>query len=380
MRILHTSDWHLGKKLFKLDRKVEHELFLDWLIETIKIQKIDVLLMSGDVFDTPTPPHQSIELYYHFLHRLSLETNAQSFFIAGNHDSGQLIDAPAPLLKYHRVKVWGKLHKDPELHWHTIKVADEEVELCAIPFFRSYELMDQENSDILASLARYLSRKSDNKKVLMLHHLAGMFEAGGSEQVISLTGVDSIPTELLMNFNYVALGHIHKPQKIKDHIYYSGSPIPMRFSEKGVKSVIILDTKEGFTPERLEIPVFRKVVSLKLTLENFREKLNELPKNDDQIIGVAEVEITLPSPQIGLIDEVKAKLEEKNFELLSFQPIFNYQNETKKDKNKIFELSTKDLFQEFYQTKFPEEKTVPEDVLTDFNELLKKAQDASFEA
>lgn len=378
MRILHTSDWHLGKKLFKLDRRAEHELFLNWLVETVKIQKIDVLLMSGDVFDTPTPPHQAIELFYHFLHKLSHETNALSFFIAGNHDSGQLIEAPAPLLKTHRVKVWGKLHQDPDLHWHKIEIDDEVIELCAVPFFRSYELIEQEEADILKSLSRYLVRETKNKKILMLHHLAGMFEASGSEQVISLTGVDSIPTELLRPFDYVALGHIHKPQKIKENIYYSGSPLPMRFSEKEEKSVIILDTND-FTPQKLAIPNFRKVLSLKLTLEDYREKLKNLSHNENELTGVAEVEITLPSPQIGLIDEIKTLLDEKNFELLSFQPVFNSQNEIKKDKNKIFELSTKDLFREFYQTKYPEEKEIPEDVLSDFNELLQKAQDASSE-
>ena len=379
MRILHTSDWHLGKKLFKLDRRAEHELFLDWLIETVKNQNIEVLLMSGDVFDTPTPPHQSIELFYHFLHRLSHETRALSVFIAGNHDSGLLLEAPAPLLKTHRVKVWGKLHKETHQHWHTVDIDGERVELCAIPFFRSYELINEEGGDVLEGLSRYLSRPSENKKILMLHHLAGEFLASGSEQVIGLTGVSSIPAQLLKDFDYVALGHIHKPQKIKDHIYYSGSPLAMRFSEKEEKSVIILDSKNDLTPTKLAIPNFRRVLSLKLTLENFRQTLKELPINELSLEGVAEVEITLPSPQIGLIDEIKKLLAEKKYELLSFQPVFHSQDEIKKDKNKIFELSTKDLFREFYQTKFPEEKEIPEDVISDFNELLQKAQDASSE-
>lgn len=371
MRILHTSDWHLGKRLFKLDRRQEHELFLDWLISTIKDQQIDVFLMSGDVFDTPTPPHQSLEIFYNFLHKLSLETKVRSYFIAGNHDSGQLIDAPSALLKTHRVKVWGKLSPEIKDHWETITIGEESIDLCAIPFFRSFELMNQDE-DILLALKNYLDYQTEHPKVLMLHHLAGMYEAGGSEQVISLTGIESIPTECFNNFRYVALGHIHKPQKIKDHVYYAGSPFPMRFSEKDKKSVIIIDTKENFGIEKITIPEFRKVISIKTTEEALQDKLDQLPINEG-LTGVVEVEITLSSPRIGLIDQIKNTLDKKNLELLSFKPVFTQGENQTKDKNKIFELTTNELFKEFYLTKYAE-KEVPEDVWNDFNQLLEKAR------
>lgn len=372
MRILHTSDWHLGKRLFKLDRRQEHELFLDWLIATIQNENIDVLLMSGDVFDTPTPPHQSLELFYNFLHKLSSSTHVQSYFIAGNHDSGQLIEAPSALLKQHRVKVWGKISHQIQDHWETIIVRGEILSLCAIPFFRSYELLGPDN-DVLLSLKKYFDYKSDNNKILMLHHLAGMYEAGGSEQVISLSGIDSIPTECFADFKYVALGHIHKPQRIKDHIHYSGSPLAMRFSEKENKSVIIIDTQKDFEITKLPIPLFRKIVSIKTDEAKLRADLQKLETNEG-LTGMVEVEILLPSPRIGLVDEIKKSLEEKNYELLSFKPVFISEEAHVKDKNKIFELSTQDLFREFYLTKFSEEKEVPEDVLSDFNQLLEKAR------
>ncbi|MFA5583100.1 MAG: exonuclease subunit SbcD [Bacteriovoracaceae bacterium] len=374
MRILHTSDWHLGKRLFKLDRRQEHELFLDWLIETVTSENIDVLLMSGDVFDTPTPPHQSLELFYNFLHKLSTTTQVQSYFIAGNHDSGQLIEAPKALLKNHRVKVWGKLSNNIEDHWHRITINDESIDLCAIPFFRSYELLGHDE-DILAALGKYLSFKNDIPKLLMLHHLAGMYEAGGSEQVISLTGIESIPTHCFDDFKYVALGHIHKPQKIKNHVYYSGSPLAMRFSEKGTKSVVIIDTKKDFEVSRLSIPTFRKIASIKTTEKELLNDLDKLEPNEG-LTGIVEVEISLPSPRIGLIDQIKETLFKKNYELLSFKPVFANSEVEVKDKNKIFELSTKDLFKEFYLTKYSEETEVPEDVLEDFNQLLEKAQRA----
>jgi exonuclease SbcD len=98
MRILHTSDWHLGKRLFKLDRTPEHEQFLNWLLGTLIEEKIDLLLIAGDIFDTPTPPHQSLEVFYNFLHRVSTETKTETMIIAGNHDSGLLLEAPAVTL------------------------------------------------------------------------------------------------------------------------------------------------------------------------------------------------------------------------------------------------------------------------------------------
>ena len=376
MRILHTSDWHLGKRLFKLDRRQEHELFLNWLVNTIQEEQIDVLLMSGDVFDTPTPPHQSLELYYNFLHQLSTTTKVESYFIAGNHDSGQLIDAPSALLKNHRVKVWGRLSSEPQDHWHTITVGHESVELCAIPFFRSYELLSKD-TDVLVALQKYLDLPTENtNKILMLHHLAGMYEAGGSEQVISLTGIDSIPTECFSNFKYVALGHIHKPQKIKDHVHYSGSPLAMRFSEKDQKSVIIIDTQDNFKVSKLAIPTFRKVRSIKTNEEQLKKDLETLEDNEG-LTGVVEVEVNLSSPRIGLIDEIKKILENKNYELLSFQPIFGQSDAPTKDRNKIFELSTNELFKEFYLTKYSQETEVPQDIINDFDQLLEKARHAT---
>ncbi len=377
MRILHTSDWHLGKRLFKLDRSLEHEKFFDWLIETLISENIDVLLMAGDVFDTPTPPHHALEMFYNFLHRLSIETKVQSYFIAGNHDSGLLIEAPARLLTPHRVKVWGKLSDNPEDHWIEIKAKDEVIDLCAIPFFRSHELLPQGEGDALLALKKYIDKKSDHAKILMLHHLAGMYEAAGSEQVIALSGVDSIPSELIGDFDYVALGHIHKPQKIGAKIFYSGSPIPLRFSETLAKSVVIIEsTKEGLTSKIHPIPVMRAMISIKADEENFREKIKNL-KVDSPLTPMVEVQLTLASPRIGLIDEIKSLLDKKEMELLSYQASYTSEEKRESRGSALFELSTTDLFKEFYATKYPLSPEIPEDLMQDFTSLLEKVKNAS---
>lgn len=375
MKILHTSDWHLGKRLFKLDRTEEHVLFLDWLIETVKAEGIDLLLVAGDIFDSPTPPHQSLEIYYDFLHRMSVETKAQTLIIAGNHDGGLLLDGPAKILSHHRVKVWGKLSRNPADHWIRI----DNIDFCAIPFFRSYEILPEGSGDAVEALNAYLhfQKKESRPQVLLLHHLAGVYEAAGSEQVISLSGVDSIPSDLLKNFDYVALGHIHKPQRISPQSFYSGSPIPLRFSETLKKSVMIIEEQGGKLKERVkEIPVFRDILMVKTTEVKVHQDIAQL-KSQSALKAMVEVQIELTSPKPGLIDDIKASLEKKGMELLSFQPLFDVQDKGPRKAERLFQLSPLEIFKDFYLTKYPEEKEVPLELLDDFKVLFEKVKDAS---
>lgn len=375
MKVLHTSDWHLGKRLMKLDRTEEHTSFLNWLVDTLKSEKIDLLLIAGDIFDVPNPPHQSLELFYRFLNRVSTETKTETLIIAGNHDSGILLEAPKELLRTHRVKIWGKLSANPEDHW--IRISDK-VDICALPFFRSFELLPQGEGDALEALKKYLVREKTVPEILLFHHLAGIYEAAGSEQVVSLSGVDSIPVDLLRKFDYVALGHIHKPQKIADNVFYSGSPIPLRFSETAPKSVMILDVTEKITAEKKLIPVFRPLHLVKAKLENWKEKLEALPESAS-LTAVVEVQMDLAQPVLGISDEIREVLSKKNMELLSFLPQYEVSETKKKRRSDLFDLGPMELFSEFYASKFPETTAVPDDVKNDFAQLLSKVRNASQE-
>jgi exonuclease SbcD len=377
MRILHTSDWHLGKRLFKLDRSEEHARFLNWLLLTLIEQKIDLLIVAGDIFDVPTPPHQSLEMFYEFLHRVSVETKTETLIIAGNHDSGLLLEAPAKLLTPHRVKVWGKLSDLPEDHWVSLDIRGEKLDVCAIPFFRSYELLPHGEGDALLALKTYLTKPKSAPQLLMLHHLAGIFEAAGSEQVITLSGVDSIPHEVLEGFDYVALGHIHKPQKIGKAAYYSGSPIPMRFSETHPKSVMILELKNGkFEIEKLLIPLSRALHILKVNETNWREKVAAI-EGTTELTPMVEIQMSLTQPVMGRIDEIKETIAKKKMELLSYLP--NYSGAEKKERrhDRLFELSPLEVFQEFYKYKYPDAPSIPGELEEDFKELIQKVTHAS---
>lgn len=377
MRILHTSDWHLGKRLFKLDRSPEHALFLDWLIQTIIQKDIDLLLIAGDIFDTPTPPHQSLEMFYNFLHRLSVETKTQTLIIAGNHDSGLLLEAPSKILAPHRVKVWGKLSDKVEDHWVTLEIKGEKLEICALPFFRSYELLPTGEGDALTALKKYLTRVKTAPQLLMLHHLAGIYEAAGSEQVITLSGVDSIPSEILESFDYVALGHIHKPQKIGKTAYYSGSPIPMRFSETNPKSVMELELKDGkFKIDKLEIPLSRSLHIVRASESNWEEMLKKLEKKTE-LTPMVEVQLNLAQPVVGLIDQMKEAIAKMDMELLSYLPNYSGQEKREARHEKLFELSPLEVFGEFYKHKYPNAPELPEELKEDFKELIQKVNHAS---
>ncbi|WP_372656201.1 exonuclease SbcCD subunit D, partial [Halobacteriovorax sp.] len=146
MKILHTSDWHLGKKLYKVSRIKEQELFLDWLSKYIIHENIDILLISGDIFDVPTPPNEALKLYFNFLKTLSEKKQIPIFIIGGNHDSSNFLEAPAPFLELNNIHVVGNLNELAKDNYspyvHNIEIKGEEVSICLLPYFRTHELFN----------------------------------------------------------------------------------------------------------------------------------------------------------------------------------------------------------------------------------------------
>ena len=108
-KVLHTSDWHLGKKLYRLSRIEEQKLFLNWLSDLIITENIDALFIAGDIFDTPNPPSNALKIYFQFLKNVTDNSHCHIYIIAGNHDSGRFLEAPSGLLEDHRVTVIGQL-------------------------------------------------------------------------------------------------------------------------------------------------------------------------------------------------------------------------------------------------------------------------------
>lgn len=399
LRLLHTSDWHLGKKLYKVSRLPEQQHFLDWLYQTIREKDVHVLLIAGDIFDTPHPPTEALELFFSFLKKLN-QTQCQVHILAGNHDSGRFLETPSLLLESSTLFFHGQLRPSLDQHVHQISQGNETLSLTTLPYFRTHEILnwghqlgflsETEDTDLSTQILQILqvflqqAQKANTPQLLMAHHLFGSFQAAGSEQALSLSGLESLPLSLTSGFDYVALGHIHKPQVLKKetpHVYYSGSPYPLRFSEKEQKSVAFLEVKQGvFSKELLPIPQVRQLFTLKTTLSRYKkdlERLIQFELKPIQLPALLDLTVTLQEPLFGLADEVRAFLSNQALELLSFTAEIS---ETKT--RNILPMSEKlpplpKLFEEYYFQVYPDSKELPSAIREDFMRLLSQAQQAS---
>ncbi|MDO7711893.1 MAG: exonuclease subunit SbcD, partial [Pseudomonadota bacterium] len=258
MNILHTSDWHIGRSLYGRKRYDEFSAFLDWLVEAIAQQNVDVLLVAGDIFDTTTPSNRAQELYYKFLTRVANSDCRHIVIIAGNHDSPSFLNAPKSLLRALDVHVIGAICEQPD---DEVLVLNDltglpELIVCAVPYLRDRDIRsveagesidDKEQKLIDGIRQHYLDvcDLADQKRqtlgsdipIIAMGHL---FTAGG--QTIDGDGVRELYVGSLAHvtagifpesIDYLALGHLHVPQKINDSELkrYSGSPLPMGFGE-----------------------------------------------------------------------------------------------------------------------------------------------------
>ena len=264
MRILHTADWHLGARLVERDRLPEHAAFLDWLIETIRAEKIDALLVSGDVFDAANPPQDAVALYFDFLKRLADLKTVQAVITGGNHDSASHLNAPRELLKRFDVHVFGHAGENNVVDLGGAVVA-------AVPFLRERDLRqatagetitavhEQVRAAIRVHYAAQLAacrHLAQGRPVIAMGHLTVLgATTSDSERDIHIGNLGAVGADLFSGFDYTALGHLHRPQRVAslETIRYSGSPIPLSFSEAAdKKSVVIIETQKH-SPVRIPL-------------------------------------------------------------------------------------------------------------------------------
>jgi DNA repair protein SbcD/Mre11 len=394
MKLLHTGDWHLGKKLFKHSRLDEQREFLDWIIHKIETDKIDALLMTGDLFDSPRPSDEALGLYFDFLSKFQERTSAMLYLISGNHDSGRFIEAPTPVLSADRFIVSGMLapHNGPLCK--TLKVNDEELEIVLLPYFRSIDLEQwsinhgpTDESSTLSALEALINSLPQSRegipRLLMAHHLFGSFMPGGSEQGLYLSGLETIPLRLFkQKFDYLALGHIHAPQTLqKDSpiIHYPGSPLPFRFSEKNDKEVAIVHVEKGnVSLERIVLPIWRELVSLKANQTTLARVIqDQLEKTDftHKFQPFWEIQCSISAPTAGLPDMARQLLDQTEIELLNFQTLLQDESENQSEAPRSRNTySTENLFEAYYASRFPDNPEVPEKLRAAFLELLERGR------
>jgi exonuclease SbcD len=313
LKILHTSDWHLGRTLYgKKQRYDEHEEFLSWLLETVKQHNIDMLIVAGDIFDTATPGSRAQTLYYEFLGKIRKTGCSHVIIIAGNHDSPSLLDAPKDILAAMDITVTGHAAENPEDEVKVIKNAENQpiAIVCAAPYLRQRDLqlsadgdnISERNREIAAGIRLHYEqiahtaeekRKECGKKIPIIA-TGHLFTAGGQTvsddgvrdlYVGSLGGVES--SIFSPTFDYVALGHLHIPQKVnnQENIRYSGSPIPMGFGEcRQQKQINIVTFSDGnMQTASVPVPVFQRLESIRGDREFILNKINELGKTAENV-------------------------------------------------------------------------------------------------
>lgn len=305
LKLLHTSDWHLGRNLYGRKRYEEFEAFLDWLTETIQENEVDVLLVAGDVFDTSTPSNRAQELYYSFLRRIAGSCCRHVVIIAGNHDSPSFLTAPKAILKALDVHVVGAATEtlDDEVIGLSDLSGQPELYVCAVPYLRDRDIrlveagesIEDKERKLLDGISNHYSKvvalaekkRSEHGKDIPIVGMGHLFTAGGKTvdgdgvrelYVGSLAHVTSsiFPDSL----DYVALGHLHVPQKVNDSelIRYSGSPISMGFGEaKQQKRVCVVEfNSRSAAVKEIDVPKFRQLERLTGDWEAISARIAEL--------------------------------------------------------------------------------------------------------
>lgn len=271
LTILHTSDWHLGRRLYGHQRYAEFEAFLAWLLDSITTQRVDILIVAGDIFDTMAPSNKAQALYYEFLTQVSATCCQHIVIVAGNHDSPSFLDAPSQLLKWLNVHVIGTACEN---------VGDEVLVLennagtpyaivAAVPYLRDRDVrisgagesMDSKDANVISGICAHYdavaAQAQQQQRAIINSHsrrvpiiaTGHLFAAGGSTtdddgvRDLYVGNLGKISADMFSPaFDYVALGHLHVPQKVGgcEHIRYSGSPIAMGFGEARQQKQVLL--------------------------------------------------------------------------------------------------------------------------------------------
>lgn len=311
MKLLHTSDWHIGRSLYGRKRYEEFDAFLTWLADTIQLNEIDVLLVAGDVFDTSAPSNRAQELYYRFLCRVAGSCCRHVVVVAGNHDSPSFLNAPKELLKALDVHVIGNATETQEDEVLLLRNEQDDPELivCAVPYLRDRDIrvaeagesVEVKESKLIEGIRSHYSaiaaiaeqKRIESGSDIPIVAIGHLFAAGG--QTVDGDGVRELYVGSLAHvttkifpecFTYLALGHLHVPQKVSgsEVIRYSGSPLPMGFGEaKQQKSVCQVEFQStSASVQLIDVPVFQKLERVKGDWAGIAKRLLELTAADSQ--------------------------------------------------------------------------------------------------
>ena len=287
--ILHTADWHLGARLIDQDRSAEHARFLSWLLEQIAELRPDLLIVAGDVFDSANPPQQALAQYYEFLAGVS-RTPTQVLVVGGNHDSALTLNAPRDLLRALKIRVVGSAPEDPREA--ILDLGDAVV--CAVPYLRERDVRraspGQTSEEVAAQMREGIGQHyrgildhaaavAPGRPIVATGHLTAVGALSSeSERSIQIGNLGAVGADCFAGFDYVALGHIHRPQSVggNERVRYSGSPIAMGFDEADAPKQVLLvraDAPDQVAVRPIRVPCSRRMLRLRCRLEELAGQL-----------------------------------------------------------------------------------------------------------
>ena len=322
LTILHTSDWHLGRRLYGRMRYEEFEAFLSWLQETISAHKVDVLIVAGDIFDTMTPSNRAQALYYEFLGKVSKLCCEHIVIVAGNHDSPTFLDAPSKVLKFLNVHVIGTACDDLNDEVLVLDAIDGTPHciIAAVPYLRDRDVRgshagesaDSKDANVIKGIRAHYDEVASIAKARQEHlsdahqrHIpiiaTGHLFAAGSKTTeddgvrdLYVGSLGQISADMFDDgFDYVALGHLHVPQRVGgcEHIRYSGSPIAMGFGEaKQQKQVLLVEFGEVEKSLSDESTILQPANTTSKVEKVAKKAVIQTPEFMDDLFGFVEQE------------------------------------------------------------------------------------------
>ena len=329
MRFLHTSDWHLGRSLHRADLRAAQSAFLDHLVDVARAEKVDAVLVAGDIYDRAVPPVDAVELCEDALLRLH-DTGAAIVLISGNHDSARRLGFGSGLLEKAGVHLRtrpGALARPVEL-----EDADGPVAVYGVPYLEPDAVRGElppagdgeaprGHAGVLGHAVACIRADADargiGRRVVMAHGWVTGGAASESERDITVGGVGQVPAELFGGFGYVALGHLHGQQTVAPHLRYSGSPLPYSFSEASHRKgswLVELDGAGTAHAEQVPAPTHRRLSVLRGRLADLLGSAAYAGHEDDFV----SVTLTDPSRPEGAMDALRARF--PHVLVLAFEP------------------------------------------------------------
>ncbi|WP_411849167.1 exonuclease subunit SbcD [Yersinia ruckeri] len=372
MRIIHTSDWHLGQYFFTKSRAPEHQAFLHWLIQQIEEHQVDALIVAGDIFDTGSPPSYARELYNRFIVALQ-RTGCQLVVLGGNHDSVATLNESRELLACLNTQVIAHASADQEQQVFILKDHQDQpgAILCAIPFLRPRDLIISQSGEsgsqkqlaLQEAIAAhyhqlYLTAVSLREQcglplpIIATGHLTTVgVSASDSVRDIYIGTLDAFPAQAFPPADYIALGHIHRAQQVakSEHIRYSGSPIPLSFDELNKEKSVFLVTFTGqqlTSIESLIIPQHQPMQLIKGNLQQIEQQLATFSDHVGLPVWL-DIEVATPDYLSDIQRRIQALTENLPVEVVLLRRCKEQKpgHIQRQEKETLNELSVSDVFE-----------------------------------